>query len=320
MRAAPTAAAALLLVTGCVAAWRTSPPWPAGVAPYVELGHVPFHAQRRYQCGPAALASMLAAAGVAVDPERLVGEVYLPARRGSLQTELVAAVRRRDLLAYELEPTLEALVREVDAGRPALVLQNLGAETWPRWHYAVVIGYDVERDLILLHSGTRARRALTRARFEATWRRGGRWAIVVTRPDDVPGTARPLRFVRVAADLEQVGRARAARAAYRAAVERWPREPLPRVALAGSLLAGGDSGAAEQVLREAIAAGAADAIVFNNLADLLGRRGCRTAALRLLERAEGSAPSGQIAAAVAVTRRELELQPEVREPADCATP
>lgn len=320
MRAALTAAAALLLATGCATAPRMSTPWPAGVTPRVELGHVPFHAQRRYQCGPAALATVLAPAGVAVDPDRLVGEVYLPARRGSLQTELVAAVRHRDLLAYELEPTLESLVRELEAGRPVLVLQNLGAQAWPRWHYAVVIGYDIDRDVIVLRSGTRPRVAMRRARFEATWRRGGGWAIVVARPEDVPRSARPLRFVSAAVDLEQVGRVQAARAAYRAAVERWPREPLPRVALAGSLFAAGDARGAEQALRAALTAGATDAIVFNNLADLLGRRGCRTAALHLLERAEAIAPGGQVATAVAITRREIGLQPSVPEPADCAVP
>ncbi len=195
MRAALTAAAALLLATDCATAPRMSTPRPAGAAPRVELGQVPFHAQRRYQCGPAALSTELAPAGVTVDPDRLVGDVYLPDRRGSLQTELVAAVRRRDLLAYEREPTLESLVRELEAGRPALVLQNLGAQAWPRWHYAVVVGYDIDRDVIVLRSGIRARVVMRRARFETTWRRGGGWAIVVARPEDVPKSARPLRFV-----------------------------------------------------------------------------------------------------------------------------
>ncbi len=57
-----------------------------------------------YQCGPAALATVLAASGVEVTADELVPEVYLPGRRGSLQPELVAATRNRDRVPYVLPP------------------------------------------------------------------------------------------------------------------------------------------------------------------------------------------------------------------------
>src|SRR5688572_23044905 len=63
----------------------------------VELTTTPFFPQKTHQCGPAALASVLSAAGVAITPDELTNEVYLPARRGSLQLELLAATRRRGL-------------------------------------------------------------------------------------------------------------------------------------------------------------------------------------------------------------------------------
>src|SRR5207237_7460971 len=44
----------------------------------VELKDVPFFAQDEYQCGPAALATVLANAGLKLTPEQLVPEVYLP--------------------------------------------------------------------------------------------------------------------------------------------------------------------------------------------------------------------------------------------------
>src|SRR5574342_247053 len=63
----------------------------------VELARVPFFAQEAYQCGPAALAMALGAAGKRVTPEELVAEVYLPGREGSLQVEMLAATRRQGL-------------------------------------------------------------------------------------------------------------------------------------------------------------------------------------------------------------------------------
>src|SRR5437868_6842253 len=58
---------------------------PPALHDYVELKEVPFFPQDEYQCGPAALATVLNTFGVKVTPEELVPEVYLPARKGSLQ-------------------------------------------------------------------------------------------------------------------------------------------------------------------------------------------------------------------------------------------
>ena len=89
----------------------------------VELSGTPFFPQEEYQCGPAALATVLNVAGVAAAPDDLVDQVYLPKQHGSLQIELLAATRRADRIPYRFEPTLVALRAELDAGRPVLVLQ-----------------------------------------------------------------------------------------------------------------------------------------------------------------------------------------------------
>ena len=155
----------------------------------VELTATPFHPQTEHQCGPAALATVLGAAGHAVDPAALAAEVYLPGREGSLQPELVAAVRARGLLAYEVGPSLSDLLAEVASGRPVLVLQQLGAGPWPYWHYAVVIGYDKARGQVLLRSGTDARLGLRASLFESTWDRGGRWGLVAARARHAAGAS-----------------------------------------------------------------------------------------------------------------------------------
>ena len=60
------------------------------------------------------------------------------------QVELVAAIRRYGRVPYEIEPSLSSLTAELQAGRPVLVLQNLGIKIAPLWHYAVVVGYSPE--------------------------------------------------------------------------------------------------------------------------------------------------------------------------------
>ncbi|MEJ2087904.1 MAG: PA2778 family cysteine peptidase, partial [Gammaproteobacteria bacterium] len=191
--------AALALLTGCAAGLVVDRDRPA-----IELSEVPFFPQNRYQCGPAALATVLVASGVDITPDRLVPEVYLPSRRGSLQIELQAAARRHGRLPYELAPDLEVLLDTVTTGMPVLVLQNLGFSWLPRWHYGVVVGYDPGRSAVLLRSGRERRRAEPVGRFQRTWSLAGRWAVVALRPGEIQATASP------STDLETVVAAGAA--------------------------------------------------------------------------------------------------------------
>src|SRR5207237_574398 len=81
----------LALLSGCAVqtrALREHPP--ADLSPTAELAATPFFPQTDYQCGPAALATALAAAGFAADPTQLGEEVFLPARTGTLQVEMIA--------------------------------------------------------------------------------------------------------------------------------------------------------------------------------------------------------------------------------------
>ncbi len=65
---------------------------------------------------------------------------------------MIGAARRHGRVAYVISSPEELLV-EVAAGNPVIVLQNLGLSWVPVWHYAVVIGYDGDADMVTLHSG-----------------------------------------------------------------------------------------------------------------------------------------------------------------------
>jgi tetratricopeptide (TPR) repeat protein len=188
----------------------------------VELADAPFFPQDDYQCGPAALATVLVAAGIDVTPEQLTPQVYVPGRRGTLQAELLAATRRHGRVPYLLPHTLTPLLEEVRSGRPVLVFQNLGLERWPVWHYAVLIGFDPDREQFLLRSGTESR-LRTRARpFLASWDRAGRWSMVAAAPSEPPAGADVLGWLQAVAPFESTGEYEIAAVAYEAAIQRWP--------------------------------------------------------------------------------------------------
>ena len=289
----------LSLLAGCATRGPLLPQLTSGsVPPRVELSATPFFPQRDYQCGPAALATVLAASGVTVDPDALVPEVYLPERQGSLQPELVAAARSHGRVPYVLPPRTEALVAQLAAGTPVLVMQKLGAGPWPGWHYAVLIGYDAAADRFLLRSGTDERLELSSARFLTTWDRAGRWSLVTLTPGVLPADPDLARYMEAAAGLEAVGRLDDAGRAYEAAVRQWPDEALPQLGLANLAYARGDLQAAERGFRAAIRFAPGDVAARNNRAEVLLQLGCPASALREVEAAQALAVDGPLAAAV----------------------
>lgn len=258
----------------------------AGLPPRMELETVPFFAQEEYQCGPAALAMALNAAGVTVTPDALKEQVYLPERKGSLQVEMLASARRHGLLAYELAPELKDVLAEVAAGNAVIVLQNQGLWSfYPYWHYAVVIGYDLEKKQILLHSGTRARRPMPLGLFEFLWIDGQRWAMVALAPGRLPATAREASSATAAAALEKTGRTAEARLAYAALLQRWPANLVGLMGLGNTAYALGNPAEAEAAFRQATAAHPLAAAAYNNLAQTLADQGNLAAALEAARKA-----------------------------------
>ena len=294
-----------VLLAGCAGLVPREAPV-QGRSERVELADVPFFPQRRYQCGPAALATVLAYSGIDTSADALVPEVYLPARKGSLQVELLAASRRHARVGYVIEPTLAALVAELDAGHPVLVLQNLGAVHLPIWHYAVVIGYDSGREQFILRSGSTRRELLHAGRFAGTWRRGGRWGMLSLRPGEIPGGAQPARYLESVAALETAGQTAAARTSYEAAAARWPGEPLAWFALGNRRLADGGAREAESAFARALELAPGDVAARNNRALLLARRGCRAEALAEIALAAQRAEHGPLEREVADSRRTIE--------------
>ena len=280
------------------------------------LTQVPFHPQDKYQCGPAALAMVLGASGVAADPEALVSQVYLPGREGSLQVELGAAMRRAGRIPYPVTATPAALLQEVRAGRPVLVLQNLLTRSVPKWHYAVVVGADPARNRIVLHSGTRRSLSTPARTFLRTWDWAGRWGLVALRPGELPAAAEPLAYLGAVADFEAVAGADAARPAYDAAYRRWPTQPQVLLAMGNLRHSQGERAAAARLYRDGLSHAPDDAVLANNLASVLGELGCRREALATLDRARTD--DARWASTLRQTRAEVEAGKTRRQPA-CAT-
>lgn len=317
MRGAALLLAAALL-GGCAAldppqTARLATSAPQGLPVRVERSAVPFFPQTPYHCGPAALATTLSDAGLATVPDDLAGVVFLPGRQGSLQTEMLAGARRRGALAYRLPGTLDAVLSEVAAGHPVLVLQNLGLSFWTVWHYAVLVGYDLARPEVVMRSGVTERETMSLATFERTWARGGHWAIVTLPPGRLPATVDEAAAVDAAIGFERAAAPAQAVLAYETLLQRWPGNLLAGMGLGNARHAAGDlAGAA--VAFEATARSHDSAAAWNNLAQVRLELGARDAALaaaeQALARAEAAEPAWRDAAMA--TLRQVRAAPAQR--------
>lgn len=233
-----------------------------------ELAATPFFPQDAYQCGPAALATSLTAAGYAVTPDALTPQVYVPARKGSLQVEMLAAARRNGALTLVIPPQLDALLAEVAAGNPVLVMQNLGFSWAPAWHYAVVVGYDLDQKNVILRSGTTRREEMRMNTFARTWERSGNWAMITLIPGRLPASVDQESFTRALLDYEKSAPPIDVRKTYSAAASRWRDNLVLAIGAGNSAYAAHDFTAARTAFRQAVDTHPDSAAAHNNLANV----------------------------------------------------
>jgi len=222
--------------------------------------------------------------GIQVDPEAITPEVFTPSLKGSLQSAMISTARRRGRVAYPISGA-EEMLEEVAAGHPVIILQNLGLSWYPVWHYAVVVGYDLEIGIVLLHSGVTSQKRLSLRVFNNTWARGDYWGLLVLPPSRLPATATEHNYVSAVLGLEKAQQWQAAIEGYNTALARWPDSLSARMGLGNSYYALGDLVSAEAAFREATIRFPTSGMAYNNLAQVLWERDNRKEALEAARKA-----------------------------------
>ena len=240
----------------------------------VDLAGVPFYPQEAYQCGPAALATLLGSSEVQVTPEQLVPLIYVPRRRGSFQIELIAATRKYGRIPYVIDSSMDHLLDELDMGRPVLVLQNLGFKNKPIWHYAVVNGYDPLNREFYLRSGADPRKVVSMSWFYRTWQLAGMWGLVALKPSEWPANLDQEKQLKAVVTMEAVQSPTFMLEAYRSFIKLFPDNSIATLGLANAYLRNNEINQAFRLYYQILSASPNDVAAINNLAMALGDAGC----------------------------------------------
>ena len=300
------ACAAWILLSGCT----SKEPSLSAKHHISSIINVPFVAPRSDLCGATSIemVSLYWGSTTSYVPRlsrnALDKRTLIPAKGGTLQTELVSTARANGLLVYPLEPTLDALLTELGQEHPVIVLVNRGHAWHPLWHYAPVTGYDKEKQAVLMHFSDRPDEAIPLSTFTALWERSGNWGVVLLPPDRLPASASPKQYLRAAYDLEKTGMREEAVTAYQSALKRWPKDIDIHFALANAYYDSEKFREAEQSYRKLLSIEPAHPLALNNLADLLCRMSRQKEAMKLIGKA--ATEDAGVRSMIRSTRKEIE--------------
>lgn len=308
----------LVLLTGC--AHKLTVLEENALLQGAELTATPFFPQDDYQCGPAALATVLSSSGESVQPDLLKKHVYLPKRKGSLQLELMAASRSFGRIPYPARTDLPSLAAELQAGHPVLVLQNFGTTSNPLYHYAAVVGLS-SKEGVILRSGKTKRLTMPATRFLSTVRRASFWGLVTLQPGELPANGTLQELLEPLIALEATGHFLMAEKGYRALLARHPENSTILFGLANTLAASNRPAEAIKIYNKLLEKQPSHLPAINNLADTLAREHCYSHALQILERGlEQDSQDSEFSPVLQTTFREIAVRSERHDDVECTFP
>jgi tetratricopeptide (TPR) repeat protein len=277
------------------------------------IDDVPFYPQQQYYCGPTTLAEVAGYFNYIVSPEQIAPLTFVPGLQGSLQIEMVAATRQLGMVAYAQQGNLELLLALVANNIPIIVLQNNGIGLFPQWHYAVVIGYDLNTQKITLHTGVTPNHTLNFATFERTWQRGQYWMLAMLPTTTTDKLLSPFVYAKACQDLLDTGQIEAGTRALKSAIKQWPDYWLTYFLLANHYLEQSPD-LAINWFKQGYLYGKNEVSYLNNYAYALGKKHCYDEAKSIIEKALMLAPDDENAMD---TQRQLQIDSQVYNKSAC---
>ena len=175
----------------------------------VELSGT-FYRGQNYQSGPQVLASLLSRQGIVITPGLLEKPLRVPGAEAQLQENMQNLAREYGMVVYPLDSNLPALLTQVAAGYPVMLRFTEGSTLWSEPRYAILAGYNRQKQTVLLRAGMNRRELMSFDSFESAFKDAGGWAILIQKPNQIPANVDQQRWLQAASDLARAGQERAA--------------------------------------------------------------------------------------------------------------
>lgn len=254
---------------------------PPEIARQKLIPQVPFYPQQEYFCGPTTLSEVANFYGLEQDPTTIAPNTFIPGLEGSLQIEMVSATRQLGMLAYAERGNMSQLLNLLNENIPIIVLQNNSIALFPQWHYALVIGYDLETAELILHTGVTKAHRLNFATFERTWQRGNYWMLAMLPSNKASKHLDPFVYTKACQDLLNTNQAETGVAALKTAIKQWPEYWLPYFLL-GNYYFSTQAELAANWFAKGLPFAQQEAAYLNNYAVLLSELACHDQAVKLI--------------------------------------
>lgn len=234
------------------------------VAPVKQLSEVPFILQDEAYCGPATLAMLLNYRGETYNQDELSELTFIEKANGTYQSSMKSAVRKKGYMLVEVD-SIENMIKEIHIDNPVVVFQNLGFDWYPLWHYSLVVGYDLNKDQLTIHSGKNKFERIEVSKFMKSWERGGKWGFTAIIPGEESATASELQLMKSASILEKLGYIPLARRAYEQIANKYPDSFMAYVGLGNLSLRDKQLVLSKEYYEKARTIAPSNPVIHNNL-------------------------------------------------------
>lgn len=239
-----------------------------------KISDVPLLKQDDYHCGPAALTMVLNYQGKKVTEKEMAQGLFHKKLKGSFFPEMKARAREEGMMVLELNK-LQDVIAEVRADHPVIILQNNGFAFFPRWHFAVMTGLDLNGPDVFLHDGDVKVHEMDMRWFERSFVLGGYRSLLILPPGKLGVTVSEVDHVEAATILETMGKKSEARMAYEAILGKWPGSIVGSLGLSNVLYGEGKKKESQEVLEKTVVLHPESPLLWHNLAVLRGENGNR---------------------------------------------
>lgn len=147
------------------------------------IDQVPYFEQESFQCGPAALATVINywygknKSNKWLSVETIVGEIYSPSAKGVLGLDLEAYARKHGFNAIQSSGAIEEIKRNIDAKIPTIILVDYGGVFHQQNHFMVAKGYT--QDGVVFNSGRRENHLIPNDILQRIWKKTDFWTLII---------------------------------------------------------------------------------------------------------------------------------------------